>query len=137
MPIKGTLTNLIAGFLFLHNAFCQPVPVKIGISKASNNYLNWLKRSDPDLVLVNFYMLSIQQALLELSTCDGLLLTGGEDVYPGRYGKEYDTSRCTEMNPHRDSLEMALIAKALAGDLLREHEAFIAARGGRREPGKA
>jgi len=55
----------------------------------------------------------ITSAIQELSLCDGLLLTGGEDIYPGLYGKESDTSRCTEMNRHRDSLEMALIAKAL------------------------
>jgi len=48
-----------------------------------------------------------------LNGCSGLLLSGGEDVYPAWYGKEFDTSRCTEMNRRRDSLEMALIGKAL------------------------
>lgn len=105
---------LLTGILLLNQTFCQPVPLKIGISKASPNYITWLKRSDPSIQTVDLYTLSVSSAVQQLSHCSGLLLTGGEDVWPGRYGKEYDTLRCTEMNPHRDSLDMALIEKALA-----------------------
>ncbi|MEI6901150.1 MAG: gamma-glutamyl-gamma-aminobutyrate hydrolase family protein [Bacteroidota bacterium] len=82
-------------------------------SKASPNYEHWLKRCDSAVVLENLYVLSISSAVHLLSQCDALLLTGGEDVYPALYGKEADTARCTEMNRHRDSLEFALISKAL------------------------
>jgi putative glutamine amidotransferase len=108
------LISMVAGFLLLNHAFCQPAYLKIGISKASPNYMNWLKRADSSIQTVNLYTLPLAEAVQQLGQCDGLLLTGGEDVYPGRYGKEYDTLRCTEMNPHRDSLDMALIEKAFA-----------------------
>ncbi len=53
-----------------------------------------------------------KDAVTALEKCSALLLTGGLDVYPGRYGKEYDTSRC-KTDPHRDSVEFALIKKAV------------------------
>jgi putative glutamine amidotransferase len=99
--------------VLLNPSFCQPVPLKIGLSKASPNYVNWLKRVDPSVRTVDLSKLTNSMAILQLSQCNGLILTGGEDVYPGRYGQESDTSRCTEMNPSRDSLEIALIEKAL------------------------
>ena len=106
--------SALVGLLFLNQTFCQTVPLKIGLSKASPNYVNWLKRADPAIQTIDLYLLPIAAAVKELNQCSGLLLTGGEDVWPGRYGKLADTLRCTEMNPHRDSLEMALIEKALA-----------------------
>ena len=109
------LVALILAMFFINNQpFCQNASLKIGISKASLNYLIWLKRADSSIQTVDLYYLPITLAVQELSLCNGLLLTGGEDVWPGRYGKEYDTLRCIEMNPHRDSLDMALIETALA-----------------------
>jgi putative glutamine amidotransferase len=107
------LLCVIAGLMILGQGCSRPVPLKIGISKASPNYIHWLKQADSTVILVNLYNLPIDSAVMELSECDGLLLTGGEDVYPAWYGKEPDTMRCIEMNPHRDSLDIALIAKAL------------------------
>ena len=104
---------LLAGFLPPDHGFSQTPILKIGLSKSTRNYEDWLKRSNPAVILINLYVLPIDSALRELSQCDGLLLTGGEDLYPGWYGKEYDTARCTEMNRHRDSLDIALISKAL------------------------
>lgn len=100
-------------FLFTKSLFSQLVPVKIGISKASPNYINWLLRADSSVITVNLYQMPIDSAVACLRTCDGFLVSGGEDVYPGLYGKEFDTARCTEINRHRDSLEIALIGKAL------------------------
>ena len=108
------LIFILTGFFFLNQALCQPAPMKIGLSKASPNYVNWLKRADPSIQTIDLYKLTFSMAIQQLGLCSGLLLTGGEDVWPGRYGKTSDTLRCTEMNPHRDSLEMALIEKALA-----------------------
>jgi putative glutamine amidotransferase len=114
--IRQLITFIIiaGGSLWFNPAACQPAPIKIGLSKASPNYVNWLKRTDPSIQTIDLYLLPIAVAVQQLGTCSGLLVTGGEDVYPGRYGKEYDTARCTEMNPRRDTLDMALIEKALA-----------------------
>ncbi|MEI6173153.1 MAG: gamma-glutamyl-gamma-aminobutyrate hydrolase family protein [Bacteroidota bacterium] len=107
------LVLLLAGFILITLGCTRTIPVKIGISKTSPNYEHWLKQSDSTLILINLYALPIDSAVMALSECGGLLLTGGEDVYPAWYGKESDTARCTEMNQRRDSLDIALIAKAL------------------------
>jgi len=94
---------------------CQPetgTPLRIAISKASPNYINWLKRADSAVVIVNLYPMPVDSAMEILRSCSGLLLSGGEDVYPGIYGMEGDTGRCPEIDRHRDSLEIAVIARA-------------------------
>jgi len=109
-----TFTFLAATIFMLVSQGCSKAdPLRIGISKATPNYERWIKQADSTIVLINLYTLPIDSAVLALNECDGLLLTGGEDVYPAWYGKEADTARCTEMNQRRDSLDIALIAKAL------------------------
>jgi putative glutamine amidotransferase len=86
---------------------------QIAVSKLSENYRKWLLKADSTIVIHNLYLLKIDSALRVLNACSGLLLTGGEDVYPAYYQQVNDTSRCTEMNLRRDSLEMALIQAAI------------------------
>lgn len=94
---------------------CKPTlpPPVIAISKASDNYINWLKRADSTVQWINLYTLPFDSALEVLNSCSGLLLTGGEDVFPGIYGKEDDTSRCGPINFYRDTLEINLVLRAL------------------------
>lgn len=87
-------------------------PTRIAVSKASDNYINWLKRSDSTLEIINMYALTTDSARSLIGRCDGLLVTGGDDVYPGWYGQEADTARCTGFDRRRDTLDMALIARA-------------------------
>lgn len=108
------LTVLIIGCNTSH----QPKILKIAISKAVPeesyiNYINWLKTADSTVICLDMYHLEIDSALKLFAECDGLLLTGGTDIYPGNYGKESDTSRCWEPDFKRDSLEIALIYAAL------------------------
>ena len=51
-----------------------------------------------------------------IAWCDGLLLPGGVDVQPGRYG-ESPHPTVTEVNEARDAYEIALIHAALAADV--------------------
>jgi putative glutamine amidotransferase len=51
-----------------------------------------------------------------LTGVDGLLLTGGEDVAPERYG-ETPHPTVTDVDPARDAFELALIAEARQRDL--------------------
>ena len=88
--------------------------VKIAVSRTGPTYEKWLKLADTAVVPVNMYNLGIEEALQQLSQCSGLLLTGGEDVHPGYYGKLSDIKRCEEINGYRDTLEMALINKAIS-----------------------
>ena len=88
-------------------------PPVIAISKASSNYINWLKTADSTIRYINLYPLPLDSALSMLDSCSGLLLTGGEDVYPGIYSDDIDTSRCGTINHRRDTLEIILIIRAL------------------------
>ena len=59
------------------------------------------------------YGMPVDSAIFVLSTCQGLLLTGGEDVNPVYYSKLNELSKCEEIDNYRDSLELALINRAL------------------------
>ena len=79
---------------------------------------------------------------------DGLILTGGADIDPARYG-EAPHERLGGVNPDRDTFETALIEDALARDLpvlgvCRGHQLFNVVHGGsllqhieQREPHRA
>ena len=53
---------------------------------------------------------------LKIGPCRGLLLTGGSDVDPARYGEAADP-RTQPPDPERDAVESALIDEAMSRDL--------------------
>jgi putative glutamine amidotransferase len=110
--IPVLLVSLIWSKAYTGNT--QQERIWIAVSKVSPNYLKWLNNGDSTLFVVNLYDLKIDSALLKLENCSGLLLTGGEDVHPQFYGHPEEVKNCTEINIHRDSLEIALIKKALS-----------------------
>lgn len=96
--------------------------LRIAISKAVpeksyENYIKWLRFADTSVIYFEMYHLDYDSALLLLKTCDGLLLTGGTDIYPGRYEKESDTSRCWKPDFKRDTMEVNLLTLALANNI--------------------
>lgn len=96
----------------------EHVPLRIAVSKSGPGdhyaqYARWLKVHDSTLVIFNLYELQIDSALQLLSTCDGLLLSGGPDIHPQWYGQEADSSRLGSVDLRRDTLEMAAIEKAI------------------------
>lgn len=87
-------------------------PITIAISKASGdpvykNYINWLKASDSTIKIIDLFQQNTQEAKKLVDISDGLLLSGGPDPHPGRYGKTEDTSRC-DIDLNRDTLEFAI-----------------------------
>ncbi|HPE56498.1 MAG TPA: gamma-glutamyl-gamma-aminobutyrate hydrolase family protein [Bacteroidales bacterium] len=98
-------------------------PLRIAVSKAtpndnSNSYFNWLWALDSTVQVEEMYHYNnLDSAILILQNCDGLLLTGGTDIYPGKYGKESDTARCWDPDFKRDTLEALLINKAIEYNL--------------------
>ncbi len=93
--------------------FPKDKPLAVAVSKASPNYVKWLKKGDSLVIIMNLYKLPLDSAIKELRQCSGLLLTGGEDVQPDLYGKEDEITFCTETDPARDTLELTLIRKAI------------------------
>ncbi len=97
---------------------CSTVqPLKIAISKgagseAYDRYGAWLKQDNPEIETIDLYYTSLGKALTILDNCDGLILSGGPDVHPARFGMPNDTALCS-IDLKRDTLEFALIRKAL------------------------
>jgi len=88
-------------------------PVKIAITKTNDYYSALVERNGKNTVWINLYGMSVDSALNVLRQCDGLLVTGGEDVFPGIYGKINDTARCGSFDRYRDTLELSSIDLAL------------------------
>lgn len=86
-------------------------PVRIALTVSSRSYINFLRRADSTVITIDLKGLPADSAVRLLSTCNALLLTGGEDVAPAYYGKPEESERC-EINGARDTMEMALIKKA-------------------------
>jgi putative glutamine amidotransferase len=114
---KVILLGIVAIFLG-----CQPVhenhKIRIAISKEKTGqtvqtYSGWLERYSPDIEWFNLYPMGLDSAAKLLKTCDGMLISGGEDVYPGYYDKASDTNRCGTIDPYRDSLEFMMIKTAI------------------------
>lgn len=104
---------LILLFLSIISIGCKKDTVKVAMSKASGSphyalYERWLKSIDSTIEYIDLYKMNINEAKQVLKKCSGLVLTGGPDVKPDKYGKPGDSSRC-DIDIHRDSLEFALI----------------------------
>jgi putative glutamine amidotransferase len=87
--------------------------MKIAISKASGSptyerYAAWLRMHSPELQIVDCVNLSAHEMREVLSSCHGLLLSGGADVEPQRYGSEAGSLPCSP-DPERDAREFALL----------------------------
>ncbi|MDN5329612.1 MAG: putative glutamine amidotransferase [Bacteroidales bacterium] len=81
----------------------------IAVTKLSDNYKNWLLSADSTIKIIDLYELSRDSADEIMQQADGLLVTGGEDVYPDWYGKENDTAQCESFDRTRDTLEMTAL----------------------------
>jgi putative glutamine amidotransferase len=78
-----------------------------------NAYKTWLHGVDSTIVLVDMYHLPYDSAMIRLEQCSGLLMSGGADIHPGYYAQAEDTILC-EIDPYRDTIEMAILKKAAA-----------------------
>lgn len=98
--------------LMLGAMSCKKPHTMIAVTKLSENYKNWLLKADSTLDIVNLYELPFDSAVQVMEQADGLLVSGGGDIHPGLYGKEYDTAICKNIDNLRDSLEMMALRKA-------------------------
>lgn len=103
---------LIAMVLMLGTVGCKKPHTMIAVTKLSENYKNWLLKADSTLDIVDLYELPFDSAVQVMDQADGLLVSGGGDIHPGLYGKEYDTAICKNIDNHRDSLEIMALRKA-------------------------
>ncbi|CUU03428.1 putative glutamine amidotransferase [Candidatus Thermokryptus mobilis] len=90
--------------------------IKIGVSYCDSkleNYLNWLKRSPVGVepVILSYKELNSD----DLRKCDGLILTGGDDVHPEFYGEPEREG--DKYNRERDWFEFKLLDIAFSRNL--------------------
>lgn len=90
-------------------------------------------RLDPYLKALEEVSIEAVRNPASLESLDGLLLTGGADINPRRYGRDKDGS--DEMDDARDELELSLLRQALSADvpvfaICRGLQLFNVARGG-------
>lgn len=81
---------------------------------SSHNYRHWLDRLSqvaevPPLRFVQAYGLDEEALIDALAGADAVVLTGGEDIHPARYGQPADTERCGRIDIERDRVELALL----------------------------
>ncbi len=75
-------------------------------------YENWLRRQDSTILVVPMYTCRKDSVAYWLKKADGFLMSGGEDIYPARYGKEKDTVDCGDFDKFRDTLEYRMLDAA-------------------------
>lgn len=95
----------------------SPIKIKIALSKGCGSehyeqYAKWLCSLRPNVECIDLYFISTEEAKKTIEEVDALVLTGGPDVEPARYGKAFDSSRC-EIDRKRDTLEYWIIKRAL------------------------
>lgn len=81
----------------------------IAISLKSKDYSDWVTRGGES------FRIATPEQQHPLDGVSGLLLTGGEDVSPDRYGEP--NRYCERVNPQRDAFELDLLHTALRQDL--------------------
>ncbi len=97
--------------------------MKIAASRASGSenyasYQRWLRTVDPDVDVVDLHTCATPgEAVALMKECSGLLLTGGPDVNPARYGQSEKAASCEPPDEHRDALELALIEAATEANM--------------------
>ncbi len=92
-------------FLLFCVASCDKNKKKtIILSKASDNYINWIESRD--IIIIDAYNISNIDSILNLA--DGIILTGGEDIYPLMYNDTNNIKLCGEFDFRRDTLEKKL-----------------------------
>lgn len=114
------LTFLIFASVIMLNIFpsCESKKqIKIALSKGKGSehylrYAEWLRKFDSNLEFVDLYHIPLDSAVILLEQCSGLLVTGGPDVSPDRYGRPEAIDIC-EVDLKRDSLEFLIINKAI------------------------
>lgn len=115
-----TICNLLLLFIFVLSSCSSDKSkgyskLKIAYSKnnAKKNYSLWLNQLCPEAELIELYNVSLDSVEILLAGCDGVLITGGNDVSPDRYGKTNEVEKCEDFDIRRDSLEFLMIQFAI------------------------
>jgi putative glutamine amidotransferase len=85
--------------------------IGVAAGRKYDNYAKWLTQS-PDVQILKLGF--EENNLSEVTSCKGIVLTGGEDVHPKHYGRPgyVDQFRLDDLNEERDAFELKMLAVA-------------------------
>jgi putative glutamine amidotransferase len=110
--IFGLFFKLCLLSVFAQNVQKQPL-VLISKSYEARTYERWVRNADSTLRIKLLFGLSKDSVNYYLARANGLIMSGGEDVFPKRYGAVVDTSLCGPFDAKRDTMEGIMIQYAL------------------------
>ncbi|MFZ1321359.1 MAG: gamma-glutamyl-gamma-aminobutyrate hydrolase family protein [Ignavibacteria bacterium] len=91
--------------------------MRIGISRTDKNFdkfEKWLKYFEVEFIVLDYFF--PEEGYKYFNKCDGLILTGGVDIYPELYC-DWDTKETKgTYNPERDGFELRLMESAVKAD---------------------
>lgn len=111
MPCRNILLNFLFILVPVISSGAQTC-ILLSKSYGQGEYEQWLLRQKAGLELVSLYHVRPDSVPYWLEKADGFLMTGGEDIHPGRYGKAADTVNCGTIDAYRDSLEFRMLNAA-------------------------
>jgi putative glutamine amidotransferase len=81
--------------------------ITIGITDCSkyNSYERWIKGDTVNVIRLSQH----ENNLHDLEKCDGVILSGGEDVHPRLYNKGEYVEFCQEIDEKRDEFELRVL----------------------------
>lgn len=85
---------MTASSLNAQQSYCDKKPFKVGISKNGDLFIDWLKKADPSIEVIDLFSLPEEESKSTLQQCDGLILSGGPDINPLYYGKPEKAPLC-------------------------------------------
>lgn len=111
MVSRILLLALLFGLFFTTSCDNQSDHQKtIIVSKIySAHFHEWLASDQPDIKLVNAYGMPSDSLEQFKGSCSGIIISGGPDVNPARYGNPDSLGLCERSDDYRDSLELVLI----------------------------
>ena len=86
--------------------------IGISFNNPERSCENWLKDLDSSCRIIDISKVSTDSIQLALKSCNGILLTGGCDIDPGRYGKGDEIRKCGITSLKRDVIDSILVAYA-------------------------
>ena len=115
-----------------------PRPLILVSKDTKASFQIWLLKSTDNqkLECLNMYPIKNRDSIKHLlRLADGIIISGGVDIYPGLYGKLEDKDRCGVTDQYRDSLELLMISYALQNKIpllgvCRGHQILNISQGG-------
>jgi len=87
--------------------------LSVAVSRLSVNYAVWLDKLNPGMKIADFAGHSPGDFAREIQSYAGLLLTGGGDIHPRKYGGSDIQGYCIEVDEKRDLMEWEMTRVAL------------------------